>query len=133
MLCMFTFISKSVNNQCYKLYIFGKIFSSSTIWCKENGRIRKFIATNFSMNFIFQKEIDCYKFSNSSVFFRPYCRAPKDLSEKVWVVALIVYRFRDNRKKKHFTYFKRCKFKLRSAPRMRASLNYVFTGISRSL
>src|SRR5277367_5345027 len=30
-------VSKSVINQCYKPYIFGKIFSSSTLWCKENG------------------------------------------------------------------------------------------------
>src|SRR5277367_2651606 len=54
-------------------------------------------------------EIVCYKFSNSSVFFTPYCRARKDFSERVWVVALIVNRFRDKREKKtHFTTFELC-------------------------
>src|SRR5277367_66630 len=45
----------------------------------------------------------CYEFSISSVYFRPDCRARKDLSINVWVVALIVYRCRDKRKqnKKH--------------------------------
>src|SRR5258706_11724957 len=35
----------------------------------------------------------------SHVFLFPCCRARKDLSKNVWVVALIVYRFRDKRKK----------------------------------
>ena len=43
------FISETVNNQCYNPYIFGKIFSSSAIWSKENGRIFKFIADNSSL------------------------------------------------------------------------------------
>src|SRR5277367_2133719 len=59
----------------------------------------------------FEKLIVCYKFSNSSVFFTPYCRARKDLSENVWVVALIVYRFRD-RRKKHPWLFYVLKFKI---------------------
>src|SRR5277367_882914 len=104
-LVFLAFISKSINNQCYNPYFFGKIFSSSTIWSKENGRIRKFIVDNsgFKKNKV-QTEIVCYKFSNSSVFFRPYCRARKDLSENVWVVALIVYRFRDKSENTSFRH-----------------------------
>src|SRR5277367_6692521 len=42
----FAFISKTVDNRCNNPYIAGKIFSSFTIWSKENGRILKFIADN---------------------------------------------------------------------------------------
>src|SRR5277367_5014364 len=61
---------------------------------RKNSKIysRQF---QFKLIYFFETKIVCYKFSNSSLFFRPYCRARKDLSEKVWVVALIVYRFRD--------------------------------------
>src|SRR5277367_1260970 len=51
-----------------------------------------------------QTEIVCYKFSNSSVFLRPCCRARKDLSEKVWVVASIVYQFRDKSENTKFRH-----------------------------
>src|SRR5277367_1431797 len=37
--------------------------------------------------------------------FTQYCRARKDLSENVWVVALIVYRFRDRRKKHTWLFY----------------------------
>src|SRR5277367_4481309 len=72
----------------------------------------------YSRQFQFEKnkvqtEIVCYKFSNSSVFFLPYCRGRKDLSEKVWFVALIVYRFRDkseNTKFRHLSAKQRTNF-----------------------
>src|SRR5277367_2316755 len=62
---------------------------------RKNSKIynRQF---QFELYFL-QTGIVCYKFSNSSVLFTPYCRARKDLSGKVWVVALIVYQFRDKR------------------------------------
>src|SRR5277367_5816050 len=63
--------------------------------------------------YFFETGSVCYKFSNSSVFFRPYCRARKDLSEKVWVVAFIVYRFRDkseNTKFRHLSAKQRTHF-----------------------
>src|SRR5277367_5651552 len=94
-------ISKSVSNQCYKQYIFGKIFSSFKIWCKENGRIRKFIADNFSL------KIDTFKLKLSAMNFQilPFslhhvvqCTARKDLSKNIWFVAFIANRFRDNRR-----------------------------------
>src|SRR5277367_1066639 len=95
--CFFAFISKSVKNQCYNPYLFGKIFSSSTIWYKENGRIRKFIADNFSL------KIDTFKLKcllRVFEFFRfLYTRlySSKRSFQKIWVVALIVNRFRDKR------------------------------------
>ena len=83
-------------------------------------RKRKILGKNskiYSRQFRFQNnivktEIVCYKFSNSSVFFWPYCRARKDLSDKVWVVALIAYRFRDkseNTKFRHLSAKQRTK------------------------
>src|SRR5277367_7052731 len=72
---------------------------------KSYGKKKKLLLifpVRYSRQFRFEKnkvhtELVCNKFSNYSVFFTPYCRARKDLSEKVWVVALIVYRFRDKR------------------------------------
>src|SRR5277367_6474194 len=53
---------------------------------------------------------------------------------KILFVALIVNRFRDNRRKQtHVASFKHCKFELRGAPPMRASLNSFIDGIRRSL
>src|SRR5277367_5827853 len=70
-LVFLAFISKTVNNQCYNPYIPGKIFSRS---------IKKCMGCS----------IDCLPFPE---------RSRKYLSGNVWVVALIVYRFRDNRQK----------------------------------
>src|SRR5277367_839109 len=63
----------------------------------------KIYSRQFKLHF-FETGIVCYKFSNSSVFFRPYCRARKDLSKNIWVVALIVYRFRDKSENTKFCH-----------------------------
>src|SRR5277367_3288358 len=54
--------------------------------------------------YFFETGIVCYKFANSSVFFRPYCRARKDLSKNIWFVALIVYRLRDKSENTKFRH-----------------------------
>src|SRR5277367_4415860 len=112
------------------IYLFGQIFSSSTIWCKENGRIQKFIADNFSLKVsIFKLKL----FINFRILpFSLHHR--KDLSKNIWFVALIVNRFRDNRIKKRILHILNA-VSSNSVARalMRAFLNYVFTGINRSL
>ena len=59
----------------------------------------------------------------------------KIFPEILWFVALIIVnRFRDNRRKQtHVASFKHCKFELRGAPPMRASLKFFIDGIRRSL
>ena len=58
------FISKSVNNQCYTTHTFLEISFRATTWSKENGRIRKFIAVNFSL------KIETFKLKLSAMNFR---------------------------------------------------------------
>src|SRR5277367_5716719 len=100
------FISKSVNNQCYNKYLFGKISKRSTknvsLRKRKNSKIysRQFQVKNETF---FQSGIVCYKFSNSSFFCRDvFCRYFRDLSGNVFVVALIVDRFRDKRHKHEY-------------------------------
>ena len=70
----FPFISKSVNNQCYNPYLFGKIFQSCTTWCKKNRKNSEIYSRQFQFKSInFQTKIVCYEFPNTSVFFTPCC------------------------------------------------------------
>ena len=101
----FACISKTVNNQCDNPKHFWKaLVELYNFDFYENVRNRKFIADNSSLKkFLFFKlelYVDFLRFRRNRS-----CRARKDLSKNVWVVALIVYRFRD-KCKKHPLIFK---------------------------
>src|SRR5277367_4091886 len=71
----------------------------------ENGRIQKFIADNSRLKkvFIFNLELSAINFRILPFSYRDvFCRSFRDLSKKVFVVALIVDRFRDKRHKHEY-------------------------------
>src|SRR5579863_4725812 len=89
----------------YNLYIFGKIFSSSTRWCKENVRNRKFVADNsglknFCFFFYFKPELSATNFRFLTFSLHHLVELEKIFPKMYRLYRSIVDQFRDKRQKR---------------------------------
>ena len=105
MLVFLAFISKTVNNQCYNPYIARKISKRSfqkcmgcSIYCLPFSRKTQKTPTPKAQ--LLSWRLCFWRLSRKRLTINATThifleRSRKDLSIKVWVIALIVYRFRD--------------------------------------